>query len=78
MTMVELVHVQVASGTACQPRFGHRRGSPVSQVQGVPAMPSLGIASLLNRLIVAVLASLGAATGDWIAPLDRADRLVRI
>jgi hypothetical protein len=41
-------------------------------------MPSLGIASLLNRLIVAMLAGLGMSTADWIEPLDRSDRLDRI
>jgi hypothetical protein len=37
-------------------------------------MPSFGILSLVNRLIVAILAGLGHVTTEWVAPLDRNHR----
>jgi hypothetical protein len=36
-------------------------------------MPSLGIVSLINRLIVAFLAGLGSATIEWLPPVDGID-----
>jgi hypothetical protein len=36
-------------------------------------MPSLGILSLVNQLIVAILAGLGHVSTEWVTPLDRRD-----
>jgi hypothetical protein len=36
-------------------------------------MPSLGIVSLINRLIVTFLAGLGSATIEWLPPVDGID-----
>ena len=36
-------------------------------------MASLGIVSLLNRMIVAVLAGLGSAAVEWLPPVDGID-----
>jgi hypothetical protein len=38
-------------------------------------MPSLGIFSFVNHLILAILAGLGHVTTEWITPLDQRDRL---
>ena len=38
-------------------------------------MPSLGILSFVNHLIVAILAGLGHVTTEWVTPLDSRDRL---
>jgi hypothetical protein len=34
-------------------------------------MPSFGILSFVNHLIVAILAGLGHVTTEWVSPLDR-------
>ena len=36
-------------------------------------MPSLGILSFVNQLIVAILAGLGHVSTEWVTPLDRRD-----
>ena len=36
-----------------------------------PAMPSFGILSFVNHLIVAILAGLGHVTTELVPPLDR-------
>ena len=38
-----------------------------------PDMPSLGIVSLLNRMIVGLLAGLGFAALEWLPPVDGID-----
>ena len=38
-------------------------------------MPSLGILSFVNHVIVAILAGLGHMTTEWVAPLDRRERI---
>jgi hypothetical protein len=38
-------------------------------------MPSLGILSFVNHVIVAILAGLGHVTTDWVAPLDLRERI---
>jgi hypothetical protein len=38
-------------------------------------MPSLGILSFVNQVIVAILAGLGHVTTEWVAPLDRRERI---
>jgi hypothetical protein len=37
-------------------------------------MPSLGILSLINRLMIAILAGLGSAAVEWIPPVEYLDR----
>ena len=41
-------------------------------------MPSLGILSLLNRLVIAVLAGLGTVAIDWVPPVERLDGADRL
>ena len=36
-------------------------------------MPSFGILSFVNQVIVAILAGLGHAATEWVTPLDRRD-----
>jgi len=36
-------------------------------------MPSFGILSFVNHVIVAILAGLGHVTSEWVTPLDRRD-----
>ena len=36
-------------------------------------MPSLGLLSFVNQVIVAILAGLGHVSTEWVAPLDRRD-----
>ena len=38
-------------------------------------MPSLGILSFVNHVIVAILAGLGHVTTEWVAPLDHRERI---
>jgi hypothetical protein len=43
-----------------------------------PGMPSLGIVSLLNRLVIAILAGLGTVAIEWVPPVERLDGSDRI
>ncbi len=36
-------------------------------------MPSFGIVSLINRIIVGLLAGLGSASVEWLPPVDGVD-----
>ena len=38
-------------------------------------MPSLGILSFVNHVIVAILAGLGHVTTEWVAPVERRERI---
>jgi hypothetical protein len=37
------------------------------------SMPSLGLFSFVNHVIVAILAGLGHVSTEWVTPLDRRD-----
>ena len=41
-------------------------------------MPSLGILSLFNRLVIAILAGLGTVAIEWVPPVERLDGSDRI
>lgn len=62
-------------GCRCRPTFGGLT-MPETCTRAwleAPDMPSFGMVSLLNRMVVGLLAGLGFAALEWLPPVDGID-----